>query len=197
MIIIQHPERTVPAKRFFNPKTNEFILFPEVKLKPMKLKLEHSLISMRNWEAEFMKPFCELKNMTPEELTGYIRCMTLNPPEDPEIYDQLTAEDLEKVITYITRANSAWTIRPKKPPKRGKKQQGPQTVESIYFTMIKLEIPIEPCEKWHLGSLMALIDYCTANGAAAPAEKPKNMRELRESWYKINEANKKKYHSRG
>jgi hypothetical protein len=44
---------------------------------------------------------------------------------------------------------------------------------------------------------MALIDYCAKNGMGGPKAQPKNMRELRESWYKINEANRKKYHSRG
>ena len=195
-MVIEHPERTIPERKIFDSANNEFITIPAVTLKPMKLQLEHSLISIRNWEAEHMKAFSDMEELSPEELLGYIRCMTVNTQKDDSVYNYLTTEDILKIVEYITRINSAWEIR--KPKKNGKqKSNRPNTVEAIYYAMIQFGIPFDPCEKWHLGSLMALIDYCSRNGAAAPKEKPMNMRELRESWYRINEANKKKYHSRG
>lgn len=196
MITIEYPERHFEERRIFNSATNEFLIFPEVTLKPMKLQLEHSLISIRYWEAEFHKAFTELTEMTPEELLGYIKCMTINTQKDESVYDQLTSEDIERIILYITKINSAWQIEPSKNSK-GRKSRRQNTVESIYFAMIQYGIPFDPCEKWHLGSLIALIDYCAKNSGMAQKEKPKNMRELRESWYRINEANKKKYNSRG
>lgn len=196
MIVIEHPERQIPERRIFDSSNNEFIVIPAVTLKPMKLQLEHSLISIRNWEAEHMKAFSDMTELSQEELLSYIHCMTINTQKDESVYEQLTTEDILKIVQYITRINSAWEIR--KPKKNGRaKNNRPNTVEAIYYAMIQFGIPFDPCEKWHLGSLMALIDYCSRNGAGAPKEKPMNMRELRESWYRINEANKKKYHSRG
>lgn len=193
---IEHPERHIPERRFFNSATNEFVTIPEMTIKPVRLQLEHSLISIRNWEAEHERPFADIEQMTGEELIGYIKCMTINSQKDDDVYDRLTTDDITRVVKYISRINSAWEIkRIKKPGVSRKKRLN--TVEGIYFAMIQYGIPFEPCEKWHLGSLMALIDYCSRNGSPGVKEKPTNMRELRESWYRINEANKKKYHSRG
>ncbi len=196
-MIIEHPERTIPERKLFDSANNEFITIPAVTLRAMRLQLEHSLISIRNWEAEHMKAFSDMEELSPEELLSYIRCMTVNTQKDDSVYDQLTTEDILKIVEYITKINSAWEIR--KPKRQGKTRSSrPNTVESIYYAMIQFGIPFDPCEKWHLGSLMALIAYCARNGAAgAPKDKPMNMRELRESWFRINEANKKKYHSKG
>ena len=34
-------------------------------------------------------------------------------------------------------------------------------------------------------------------GRELPAGKPKTLKEMQESWFRLNEANRKKYHSRG
>lgn len=198
MIIIAHPERTIPERKVFDQNTNTFIILPERHLKPMNLHLEHSLRSMRNWEAEYEKSFSdEIDKMSTEDLIGYIRCMTINTQRDDSVYDQLSVNDLITVSRYISRASSAWKIvQDKKRPERRRRKQ-PNTVESIYFTMIQLGIPIEPCEKWHFGSLMALIDYFDKKGNGGGGGKPKTLKEMQESWFRLNEANRKKYHSRG
>lgn len=196
MIIISHPERTIPEQKLFDQSTSTFVTVPETHLKPMNLQLEHSLRSMRNWEAEHERPFSEIEDMTTEDLVSYIRCMTINTQRDDSIYDQLSANDLVRVVKYISRANSAWKIvQSKKKPVRRRKQNR-NTVEGIYYAMIQLGIPIEPCERWHFGSLMALIDYFDKKGIGGK-ERPKTMKEMQESWYRLNEANRKKYHSRG
>ena len=183
-MIIEHPERTIPERKLFNSATNEFVIIPEMKLKAVKLQLEHSLISIRTWEAEHQRPFADIEQMSGEDLLGYIKCMTVNTQKDDSVYNQLTAEDANRVVEYKNT--------------KGRKSNRLHTVEGIYFAMIQYGIPFEPCEKWHIGSLMALIDYCSRNGnAGGIKETPKNMRELRESWMRINEANRKKYHSRG
>lgn len=200
MMTIAYPERHFEEKKFFDPSTNEFITFPAMTLKPMKLQLEHSLISIRNWEAEFHKAFTELKDMTSEELLGYIKCMTINTQKDETVYNQLSADDIQRVVQYITKINSAWEIKPSRDESKKKKKTGETTAESIYYAMIQYGIPFEPCEKWHLGSLVALIDYCSAHtqtGGSGKKKQMQNMREIRENWLRINEANRKKYNSRG
>lgn len=197
MITIEYPERHIPEKRLFNSSTNEFVTIPEMTIKPFKLQLEHSLISIRTWEAEYNRPFADIEEMTGEDLIGYIKCMTVNTQKDESVYNLLTVDDITKVIKYITRINSAWQIKPDKNKGKRRRSSRLNTAEGIYYAMIQYGIPFEPCEKWHIGSLMALIDYCAKNGSGGLKESPKNMRELRESWYRINEANRKKYNSRG
>lgn len=195
MIVISYPERILPERRLFDQEHSEFIIIPETRLKPMKLKLEHSLMSIRIWEAEHETPFSEIEKMTPEDLIGYIRCMTINRQEDDSVYDQLTAKDLERVSDYISRQNSAWEIRKGDGKKSGRKKKN--TVEGIYYTMIQLGIPIDPCEQWHLGSLLALIDYFDSKGGGNSGGKKKSWGEMQAQFLRMNEANRKKYHSRG
>lgn len=195
MITIEYPEREINARSYFDQSTNEFITFPAVKIPAFKLQLEHSLMSIRKWEAEHQQAFSGMEEMKPTELIDYIRCMTVNSQKDENVYDYLTQSDLDRIVQYITKHNSAWTIRTQKENGKGKKKKAP-TVESIYYAMIQLGIPFD-CEKWHLNSLMALIDYCSSKGGGNSPQNRKTMREMQESWYKINEANRKKYHSRG
>lgn len=195
MIVISYPERILPERRLFDQERSEFIIIPETRLKPMKLKLEHSLMSIRIWEAEHETPFSEIEKMTPEDLIGYIKCMTINRQEDDSVYDQLTAKDLERVSDYISRQNSAWEIRKGDGKKSGRKKKN--TVEGIYYTMIQFGIPIDPCEQWHLGSLLALIDYFDSKGGGNSGGKKKSWGEMQAQFLRMNEANRKKYHSRG
>ena len=62
----------IEATELFNELTGEFVT-----LKPVTLKLEHSLISISKWEAKWHKPFSNSEK-TAEEMRDYIRCMTLN-----------------------------------------------------------------------------------------------------------------------
>lgn len=196
MIIISYPERVLPERKLFDQEHSEIITIPEMHLKPMKLKLEHSLMSIRIWEAEHETPFSDIEQMTPEDLIGYIKCMTINRQEDDSVYDQLTANDLERVAQYIARQNSAWKIRKSEQKQSAKKR--PNTVEGIYYAMVQLGIPIDPCEQWHLGSLLALIDYFDRKGGGnGGSAKKKTWGEMQKQWLRMNEANRKKYHSRG
>lgn len=198
MITIEYPERRIDERRYFDQRTNEFVVFPAVTIPPIRLQLEHSLMSIRKWEAEQQKAFSGMEEMNQTELIEYVRCMTINTQKDENVYNYLTPADLDKIVKYITKHNSAWEIRPQKENGKGSRKKKAPTVESIYYAMTQLGIPYE-CEKWHLSSLMALIDFFSSKGGGSggPAGGQKSMRELRESWYKINEANRKKYHSRG
>ena len=62
----------IPETEAWNEETEEF-----VKIKPARLTLKHSLISISKWEAKWHIPFFETdKNY--EQIISYIQCMTLN-----------------------------------------------------------------------------------------------------------------------
>ena len=71
---------TLPGYELFNDETQEFITENE-----RVIKLEHSLLSISEWESKWNKPFLSNIPKTPQEISDYVRCMTLT--EDvPEIY---------------------------------------------------------------------------------------------------------------
>ena len=69
----------IKETELFNNDTQEFI-----KIKPITLQLEHSLVSISKWEAKWHKPFLTDDPKTDVEIKDYLRCMTLtqNVPED-------------------------------------------------------------------------------------------------------------------
>jgi hypothetical protein len=133
---------------------NEVFIYPEI----ATIELEHSLVSLSKWESKFEKPFLGSKDKTNEEALGYIEMMTLTPNVPPEVYQNLTNEQLTKVNDYIQAKMTATTfstkgITPKTKP-------GPKeiiTAEVIYYWMNKLEIPVE-FQYWHLNRLFTLIE---------------------------------------
>ena len=194
MKVIEHPARDFPERKFFDRSTNEFITIPAMHLEPMRLQLEHSLMSMRRYEAQMHKPFSSAKGLTQEELLEYIKCMTVNTQKSDAVYSQLTPNDLQEIADYIQDPSSAWEIREQPGPKKPSSRR-PNTVESIYYAMIQYGIPWE-CEKWHLNSLMALIDYCYRKGGTTGG-KTRSQKEMNEFYRAMNEANRKKYNSKG
>ena len=68
------------------------------------------------------------------------------------------------------------------------------TSEIIYYWMIRLGMNVELFEKWHLNRLMALIRVFDAKESP---KKKQSKKELMASRRAINEARKKKYHTRG
>lgn len=154
-------------------------------------------MSIAKWESKWHEPYFEKDNMTGEQLIDYIRCMTINPQKNPNVYYDLRQEDVEKIVAYMEDPHSAWVIPKKKKGKKFKKT--PDTVESIYYAMIQYGIPPE-YEKWHFGRLMALMDFCDSKGGSvsgAGGQNKKSQREIMEMYRAINERNRKKYNSRG
>lgn len=195
MLSIDHAARHIPKREYFDNQTQEFITIPEVHLAEMHLKLEHSLRSMATWESRWHKPFVGRDELNGEELLDYIRCMTTNQQKDPAIYEQLTQNDLDRIIEYMQDPYSAWEIRPQK----SRKSKKPQTVESIYYAMIQYGVPPE-YENWHINRLLSLLDYCDSKGGSvsgAGGPRKKSEREIMEMYRALNEKNRKKYHSKG
>jgi hypothetical protein len=174
----------IPEAEFFDEQTSSF-----VRCKEQKITLEHSLIAISKWESKFEKPFLSSKKTTFEVLE-YVKCMTLTQNVKPETYLRLSEENIKDIQAYIEAPMTATTFTPIK--KRGGKKEL-ITAELIYYWMIAFNIPFE-CQKWHLNKLLTLIEIC-----ARKSEPPKKMsrREIIAQHKAINEANKKKFHTKG
>ena len=176
-------EIVVPETEQFNEETNEFFI-----TKRQVLKLEHSLVSISKWESKWHKSFLSSDDKTVEEIVDYIRCMTINSV-DTNAYNLLTEDNLEDIQKYIQDPMTATTIR----DMPGKHNNEIVTSELIYYWMVALQIPFE-CEKWHLNRLLTLIKVCNAKNQPS-----KNMpkREVYSQNRMLNEARRKKFHTRG
>lgn len=167
----------------YDESKNEFI-----KIKPQILKLEHSLVSISKWESKWHKSFLSDNNKSPEEVIDYIRCMTINQV-NPYVYYSLSKKNMDMIMQYINDPMTATTIK----DTPGKKNNELITSELIYYWMVALEIPFE-CEKWHINRLLTLIKICNIKNQPA-----KNMpkREILNQNRLLNEARRKKYHTKG
>lgn len=176
---------TIPATEKWDESKQEF-----VNTKEQKLQLEHSLISLSKWESKWCKPFLSRDDKTLEETIDYIRCMTLAPNVDPDIYYCLTNENLRKINEYIDAPMTATTFN-----SIGNNSPSREIVTSelIYYWMIAQNIPFE-CQKWHINRLLTLIRVCNIKNSP-----PKKMsaQEIMEHNNALNEARKKKLNTKG
>ena len=181
----------VPARKkmeLWDDAKEEFITIPATK--EQKLQLEHSLISLSKWESKWCKPYLATKQLTDEEAIDYIRCMTITPNVNPDIYYSISKENVDEVVKYIKADMTATTFSNRqKKPGRGEIV----TSELIYYWMIAFNIPFE-CEKWHLNRLLTLIRICEIKNEPA---KKMGRGELMSRNRALNNARKAKLHSHG
>ena len=183
---------TIPEMKLFNSGNNEFIVRKE-----QVLQLEHSLVSISNWEKKWHKPFLDAKQKTDEETADYVRCMTLTQHVDPETYQYLDPATIKKIMDYIEDPMTATWFAEDKQSNKGKKNKSPSrevvTSELIYYWMIELQIPVE-FQKWHLNRLITLIKVC--NLKKSPPKKM-SKRELLNRNRELNEKRKAELQTRG
>lgn len=155
MLQITIPDRPPKDTEYFNNATGEFETIRTKGLKGATVKLEHSLIAVSKWEAKFKKSFLNTKQMTFPETVYYVRCMTLGtPPPNPEIYNNLSKENLDAIYAYINDPMTATWFKEDKVKRPSRKII---TAERVYSWMIDCEIPIEVFEKRHMNHLLTLI----------------------------------------
>lgn len=176
---------TIPGKEMYDEQTEEFVY-----TKPTTLTLEHSLLSISKWEAKWHKPYLSREEKTREELVDYIRCMSLSSNVDPIIYRTLNRAVIDKIVEYIKDPMTATTISSsnKKPSREI------VTSELIYYWMTALNIPFEPCQKWHLNRLLMLIEVASIK-SQPPKKMPKSEVMRRNS--ALNAARRAKHGTRG
>ena len=176
---------TVPARSLFDSRTGEFI-----ETKETVLHLEHSLISISKWESKWHKPYLSKENKTREEALDYIRCMTLNSGVDPNVYLGLTEDNVEKITAYMSDSMTATTIK--------KQNQRPSneiiTSELVYYWMTELNIPFDPCQKWHFSRLLTLIEVCSIK--KTPSKKMSKSDVMKQN-RSLNAARRAAHHTRG
>lgn len=177
---------TIPDREIFNEETYEFTT-----IKGQTLQLEHSLVSLSKWESKWCKSFISSKEeKTEEETIDYIKCMTITQNVDPEVYNYLTPDLIDKVIEYINAPMTA-TYFPN--DKNGSRSREPITSELIYYWMVAMNIPFK-CEKWHLNRLITLIRVCNIKN-----QPPKKMsrREIMSRNAKLNAARRQQHNTKG
>lgn len=188
MIEIVIPEQHY---EFYDEKKEEFL--PTVNIRETTIQLEHSLISLKKWEQTWHKPFLAKNDKTYEELTDYIRCMTLTHGVDPEIYHWIPKDVLDKVVKYINDPMTATWFRNDALIGAQKSSREVVTAEIIYYWMITLNIPVE-FQKWHLNQLLTLIKVVNIkNGKPQKMDKRTAARERAA----LNKIRREQYNSRG
>lgn len=154
------------------------------------LQLEHSLISLSRWESKWNKPFFSKQEKTFEEILDYIKCMTVGPVKDPDVYLHLTNENVEEINNYIKAPMTATTFGREDKTPGGREQV---TSELIYYWMIALNIPFE-CQKWHLNRLLTLIKVCNIKNTPP---KKRSKRDIMSRNAALNAARRKQLNTKG
>lgn len=176
---------TLPAIEQWNEQKQEF-----VQTKEQTLQLEHSLVSLSKWESKWNKAFLSKGEKTTEETLDYIKCMTINQHVDPDIYNALTNEHIDRINAYIEAPMTATTFSE---TKQGQTNREVVTAELIYYWMIALNIPFE-CQKWHLNRLLTLIRVCNVKNAP-PKKMSKKATAARNA--QLNAARRQQMNTRG
>lgn len=175
---------TIPSYELFNDVTQEFISEDE-----RVIQLEHSLLSISEWESRWNKPFLSNMEKTSNEIIDYVRCMTLTEGVPETAYLYIDNEQYKLINDYIAAPMTATTIS--EPP--GKVSREIMTSELLYYYMIAANIPFE-CERWHLNRLLTLIRICSIK---SQPEKKRPMNEVMKSNAALNAARKKQFNTKG
>ena len=177
---------TIPSREYYSNRTEMF-----ASTKEQTLQLEHSLVSISKWESKWHKPFLGKEDKTIEETVDYIRCMTTTQNVIPFSKDDLSSENMDDVRDYINESMTATWF----PPERNKKHSNEiVTAELIYYWMIALTIPFDPCQKWHLNRLLTLIQVCNLKNGP---QKKMSKKEILANNRALNESRKQGLHTSG
>ena len=178
----------IPEQELWNPISEKFI-----RVKAVDLDLEHSLASVSNWESKWHVPFHDdRKEKTFEQSIDYVRCMTLTPDVDSDVYKYLTQQNVKDIMDYIGDSSTAtWFNDANR--KSGKREI--ITAEIIYYWMTVYNIP-ESYQTWHLNKLMTLLRVCAEKNNPEKNKKMANA-NLASQRRALNAARKKKFHTKG
>ena len=177
---------TIPISPEYWDDEKEVFVPPET----ITVEMEHSLLSISKWEERWHKAFLTKKEKTTEETIDYLRCMTITPNVDPDVWKNINKDHVDKVYEYINDPMTATTIREMP---NTKKSSEVVTAELIYHWMIAANIPLDK-ESWHLNKLLTLIRVCAVK--SSPPKKMSNQAILKQN-AALNKARRQQHNSRG
>lgn len=164
----------------------------------LNLSIEHSLISISEWESKWHKPFLDEKQKTIEESLDYILCTIISPKLTIEDIKKFPKETIKEIDEYINDPMSATTFQDRRNNVINGKKKEIITSEQVYYWMIAYNIPFE-CRKWHFNRLMNLIKIC---GIEMEKQNPKSKNKMSKSDIlannkRLNEARRNAWHTKG
>lgn len=159
--------------------------------KSMKIHLEHSLVSLKKWEAKYHKPFLTEESKSIEETIDYIKFMTITQNVPNEMYLFLTDENICEINKYMEDPMTATWFSQN--DEKGRINGEQVTAELIYYWMISFNIPVE-FQKWHLNQLLTLIKVCNVKNQP---QKKMSKRDTMNQYAALNAARKKQFHTKG
>lgn len=178
---------TIPEGDYWDERTQEFFY-----IEGQTILLEHSLVSLAKWESKWKKPYLSKDDKTHAETIDYVRCMTLTPNVSARVYETLSKRTLDVIMSYINDPMTATTISERGAQKQTRKKI--ITAEVIYYWMVALQIPFDPCENWHLNRLLTLIRVCNAENQP---KKKQSKKDLFAEHARINAENRKRLGTKG
>lgn len=174
----------VPMEESFDQETQEFVMS-----ETFTLDLEHSLVSLSKWESFYEKPFLSTDAKTHEETSWYIRAMVLTPDVPPEVFNNLSKDNLDKINAYLGAKMTATWFADTKASSTGEVI----TAELIYYWLVALRIPFET-QHWHLNRLLTLVRVCNVKNS--PPKKMSQAEAVAQR-RKLNAERKAKFNSTG
>ncbi len=176
---------TIPSVEQWDEGKQEFVYN-----KKCDLQLEHSLVSVAEWEAKWCKPFLIKGDKSLNETIDYVRCMTITQNVPPDVYNNITNDNIQKINRYIEAPMTATWFSEDGRVKQNRQQI---TSELIYYWMIALNIPFE-CQKWHLNRLLTLIRICNIKNQPV---KRMSRKDIMSNNAALNAARRKRFNSKG
>jgi hypothetical protein len=175
----------VKVQELFDEKTSEFSYLT------FDLELEHSLVSLSKWESQFEKAFLGKQEKTDDETLWYVKAMILTPDVPQIVFDNMEKEHYDEINRYINAKMSATVLRD--PPGQAP-MRDTITAELIYYWMISMSIPFDPCQNWHLNRLLTLVRVCNLKNK--PAKKVSH-REAAKQQRDLNAQRRQQFGTRG
>ena len=175
----------IPSRELWDEKNQQFLY-----TKAADIHLEHSLISISNWEMKWHVPYFD-EEKTDEQAIDYVKCMTVERNVDDAVYLGLTMDHINAINEYMMDPMTATTIfeiQKKESPSKKK-----ITSELIYYWMIQFGIPFT-CDKWHINRLIMLIRVCSEENKP---RKKRSTREIAAEQRALNAARRAKYKTKG
>lgn len=173
----------VKGGEYFDDDTQQFI-----NVKDTTLSLEHSLISIKNWEAKWHIPFLHTEQLTREQILDYIKCMTITRDVKDEVYKCITEDHISEITEYMKDPMTATWFNDNKIIGNKIGTNEIITAEIVYYWMIILNIPAE-YQKWNIQQLLTLIRVINAKS------EPEKKQEINRDWLvdrsNLNERRKK------